>query len=644
MWKRGILVGLGGLIFVLLMAGLTWYLAFFAGPRPPTTLVLPDVQNPLRVTWTENGPVEIDALSEHDALIGLGYGMGRSRTWQLVLWRTAALGNLSSIFGEDAIEVDRLARQLQLGDLAKQEAASLPIETGKQLRLLTTGLNAALLARDTARHSALLLLGVEVEPWETWHSLAIERLFEWISWNPFSADDTSATAKADRTLRELLQIDGFEFNTITSSFPGSSSFIAARYATGRTSVPFYLETEISTPDRRFFGLFVPGTFIAPMGHTSSITTSSAEDNRDLSWAFLLRGNAYLTNERVPPHEITLTHSRIETEDREDLVQISRWRGTMPLIHSVREASSGAISVLHWTGFNNLSDTAVWIGLLQGKMGNLSLIRQDGVYFENGNHVVMGTPEVAISRANDFTFLASSNHFKTPEDRFLTLKDGINVADLLTDTFNESAAQTIPSYLERLPDSLLTNSTLVRGIPYLTNWNYEYDTSEIGASIFELMMRSAMTADSTLPGKVSDLLGDMQVNYGSDMSAWRWENVQERRLFYPGSSLRAPDAGRPEASFLAKYQPIVMGGAGHPQTFVWGSAYVNKSLTFSSAWEGAVDLNHDELLFRRPYIDYSTFLGAFISSDRPIELNRMSEQLLKFETRIIPLQASVETSQ
>ena len=136
MWKRGILVGLGGLIFVLLMAGLTWYLAFFAGPRPPTTLVLPDVQNPLRVTWTENGPVEIDALSEHDALIGLGYGMGRSRTWQLVLWRTAALGNLSSIFGEDAIEVDRLARQLQLGDLANRKRPHCPLKRANNYAFL----------------------------------------------------------------------------------------------------------------------------------------------------------------------------------------------------------------------------------------------------------------------------------------------------------------------------------------------------------------------------------------------------------------------------------------------------------------------------------------------------------------------------
>lgn len=631
MWKRSLFIGLGTVLLVFLLAGLVWYLAFFAGPSAPKTLMIEGVQEPMSVEWTEDGPVEIEAASQHDAIIGLGYGMGRSRAWQLLLWREAARGNLSPIFGADAAEIDRLTRQLQLGDLAKREVKLLPEETAEYLGLLTSGLNAALSAKDVARHPTLLLLGVDVEPWEVWHSLAVERLFAWIAWNPFSPTDTSAAARANRNLREILQVDGFEYNTISSTLGDSSSFIAARYTTGRISIPFFIETKISIPDRLFLGLFVPGTFIAPLGHTSAPTSGQS----DLSWAFLLRGKALLAEERIPSNEIETAHSRIELDDREELVVISRFRRSMPLIHSAREAAAGPVKLLHWQGLFGLSDQPAWISLLQGKMADISLIRQDGVANQNGMQLTMGSPEVQISAENGLKFIASAGSINTPEDRVSSLQNQIGVYDLLADTYNESAARAIPQYLRHLPDSILSEGSVKQGVAYLMNWNFEYDSSEIGASIFELMRRSEVAADSTLLLQVPLILADMELKYGLDKSGWRWENIQERTLYYPGTSSRIADNGRPEESFLAKYHPIDVGGPGHPQTFVWGSAYINKTLNHSSAWEGALDLDQRELLFRRPFIDYSTFLGAFLSSDRPIELNRFSDQLLKHATRILP---------
>ncbi|NQV72896.1 penicillin acylase family protein [bacterium] len=585
-----------------------------------------------RVDWVENGLVRVDAESMSDAIVGLGYGMGRSRAWQLVLWRQAALGNLSKWFGDDAVPIDHLSLQLNLADQAKSDFQNLSESDQESVRLLTSGINEAISASDVARGTSFLLLGVEPEPWEAWHGLAIERLFSWIAGQPFALTDTSYAAGADRALREILQMDGFQYNWLASSAGDSTSFVAARYVTGKTAIPFFVETQINTPDRLILGLFVPGTFVSPMGFTSAPTS----DESSLSWAFLLKGSASLSHERVDPGRISTSFKRITTDNQESLVQIHRMDNEMPLVYSVRDVGAEPVPVLTWPAFSLPSDYPSWIGLLRGVKAEPALILSDGIVMEGGVSFVSGSPLVQVRNENGILFVASALSDKTPEFGVNRFAASVSPEQLLSNTFSQSAAQTLSSYLVHLPDSLLTGARLKEGIPYLVNWNFEYDASEIGASIFEMMQQEQIRADSTLPSQMTVLLDNMILENGPDMSSWRWENIQDRTLHFPGTTMNPPDGGRPEASFSAKFHPINVGGPGHPQTFVWGTAHEINSDSLSSAWEGAIDLNEQELLFRRPFINYAAFLGSFLSSDRPIELIRFSTTPSSLSTLLLPL--------
>jgi len=632
MLKRSLILVFSTFIIALMLGVVVWYLAFLAGPKPPASLGMSTISRSARVDWVENGLVRVDAETMPDALVGLGYGMGRSRAWQLVLWRQAALGDLSAWFGDDAVPIDHLSLQLNLADQAKSDYQNLSASDQESVRLLSSGINEAISASDVARGTPFLLLGVEPAPWEAWHGLAIERLFSWIAGQPFAPTDTSYTAGADRALREILQMDGFQYNWLASSAGDSTSFVAARFVTGKTAMPFFVETQINTPDRLIMGLFVPGTFVSPMGFTSTTTPNESS----LSWAFLLKGSASLSHESIDPRRISTSFKRITTDNQESLVQIHRMDDEMPLVYSVRDVESEPVPVLKWPAFSLPSDYSSWIGLLRGIKAEPALIRADGIITEGAVSSVSGSPLVQSRNENGILFVASSLSDKTPESGVNRFAASVSPEQLLSDMFSQSASQTLSSYLVHLPDSVLTGARLKEGIPYLVNWNFEYDASEIGASIFETMLHEQVRADSTLPSQMTVLLDKMIVQNGSDMSSWRWENIQNRTLHFPGTSKNSPDGGRPEESFNAKFHPINVGGPGHPQTFVWGTAHESNADSLSSAWEGAIDMNEQELLFRRPFIDYAAFWGSFLSSDRPIELIRFSTTQSSLSTLLLPL--------
>ena len=125
MLKRSLILVFSTFIIALMLGVVVWYLAFLAGPKPPASLGMSTISRSARVDWVENGLVRVDAETMPDALVGLGYGMGRSRAWQLVLWRQAALGDLSAWFGDDAVPIDHLSLQLSLADQAKSDYQNL---------------------------------------------------------------------------------------------------------------------------------------------------------------------------------------------------------------------------------------------------------------------------------------------------------------------------------------------------------------------------------------------------------------------------------------------------------------------------------------------------------------------------------------
>ncbi|PSQ89107.1 MAG: peptidase S45, partial [Bacteroidetes bacterium QS_8_64_10] len=159
----------------------------------------------------------MSAESEHDRYAALGYVHGRARPWPMMLWRQAALGRLGEWFGPSALEVDSLSRKLGFAALAQRTYDGLSAEQKASLRAYTSGLNAALDGPAPQLDQEITLLDVQPASWKPWHTLALERLFAWLSAAPPPADSlrnaspqVRAFFRADRDLRKLLHLHNFQ--------------------------------------------------------------------------------------------------------------------------------------------------------------------------------------------------------------------------------------------------------------------------------------------------------------------------------------------------------------------------------------------------------------------------------------------------
>ncbi|MFQ5572081.1 MAG: penicillin acylase family protein, partial [Rhodothermales bacterium] len=150
--------------------GLIWYLAYGVKAPPPERRILEGLDAPVEIGW---GPeLSIHARHLNDAIRALGYAHGRERAWSVILWRQAATGRLSEWFGGPTLELDRLARHLGLATLARTSFDALEAEDKALIEAYSEGLNVALMSPEGKLQQELVLLGLEPEPWQPWHTLA----------------------------------------------------------------------------------------------------------------------------------------------------------------------------------------------------------------------------------------------------------------------------------------------------------------------------------------------------------------------------------------------------------------------------------------------------------------------------------------
>ena len=320
---------------VLLTGGvLVWYLAYGVEQRPPKMLALDAVADTVQIGWSEQGAVSIEAGRIEDAMAALGYVHGRERAWSVVLWRQAALGRLSEWFGEPALPLDRLTRRLALASLAQESTTRLDADDRATLAAYAAGLDAALQSPAVQLQQEFVLLGQEPEPWQPWHTLALERLFAWLASSPPSSDELAAAGDAaidffaaDRALRQWLHLYGFENSIawITQDADGVHFF--QRHVYGDTALPFYQEAALTVQDGlRFGGASLPGTPFFPAGKSEHS-----------AWALLLTATPRLERIAWQPDSATVSYQRILSKGgAEHLISFWRMDERLPLLPSVPE--------------------------------------------------------------------------------------------------------------------------------------------------------------------------------------------------------------------------------------------------------------------------------------------------------------------
>ena len=615
---------------LLLSAALIMYLAFSAGPDAPSRLQSARIQGAGTVSWSEDGGTTVQAESLPDALFLLGYGHARSRSWQLALWRQAALGRLAEWFGPDALPADRLVRQLGIPEGALQTWEQFDPDTRASVALYAAGLDRALSAPDLNRGAPFLILNIQSENWEGWHSVAVERLFAWLSSSPGLAESPTAPAEfmqGERILERILSFHGSRVNFAAGVNHSNEPYLSSRLASGTSGIPFFSESEVDYGSGRFTGVMVPGALIPLMGRTHVD-----------AWALTGRSVRSVSRETVPYEAVSTRFHRIRHDGEEEVVAAHHVGSRLLLGSPPRPGESRIVYVLTWSGDSRGSDAPVWLDALAGTAPDPGLLSRDGVRWNGVEFSVTGSPQSVLRSDPDILFVTSAPERSSPIATVAGLSGTPSLQIWMNLMLSRAASDLLDPILVSLDDSLVTDRREQEAVRYLRNWNLEYGAAEPGAAILETLL--AVSEDSSGGGdqvreSLSETVDILTRKHGPDMSSWRWETIQERTVRFPGSTWGVADGGRTEERFLDKYQPAQIRAPGHPQSLVWGSPPSVDTMRVTSVWEGALDLREGTLHYRRPVVDFNRFLGTFLTGDRPPEVRILRRSAPDASTTFLP---------
>ena len=141
LWFKRISVAL--LVLLLLVAGFLYValrasLPLYQGELPS------EVSQAVDISRDAQGYVSITAQSRNDAAFALGFVHAQERFFQMDLLRRNAAGELSELFGEMALELDKKRRIHRFRAKAERGFAALPAEQKLLLQRYTAGVNAGL--------------------------------------------------------------------------------------------------------------------------------------------------------------------------------------------------------------------------------------------------------------------------------------------------------------------------------------------------------------------------------------------------------------------------------------------------------------------------------------------------------------------
>ena len=555
-------IALATVVLLVLMAFgalFIWYMAYGVGSTPDEQHI----------------PVSVTVADVPTALSELGRQHAQYRTWPTLLLRQVAMGRLSDWYMEAGAAVDARIIQLGFAETARVSAQGLAPEHASLLRAYVDGVNEALAGDKVRLHAPVVLLDISPEPWQPWHSLAVERLVLWLQ--------EPALTEADSLLQAVLGWSGGLDNAAWSHPDGS---VTSRILTGSSAIPVLMESEFRLPRGPVSAITIPGTPMMPTGRMNGST-----------WAVLMRPDVRRIAADGAP---VITHRRLSVNGAERLVQRDRREGRP----DVMPTPTGDVS---WTGFTEGTDLPRWLELWQGRpadalTGHWSLMRPDGMLVVDGSEPAFtGTPFTAI-RSRGWAYASSRPPTEGPVG---ILADPPAARSALVSAVARDA---LPPFLAAIPDSLYRSEAAGQALTYLRNWNYSFDGPEIGATLYDGISR--LPDDRTPLERLERTVGDLRRRLGADMSRWQWADRYPATLAMPGTVPSSPGMHRPLRAFLERYAPVERRQAGHPTTLRW---HHTREHPATSVWEGTLHPD-GQLDVSRPDVDYDRFLGRTVTQD------------------------------
>ena len=268
------------LLLLAAAAGVVYWFAWRVLPVVSGTLEAP-VSARATITRDALGVPEIQAASIDDALFLNGYAAAQDRLWQMDVFRRAAAGRLSEIFGAGMLELDREARRLRIERIAEAHAATLPAPDRAVLAAYARGVNFFIERNRSRLPLEFTLLGYEPRPWRVADSVLIG-LFMYrmltTTW-PQELQKSRLLAGGDAAKVAVL----FPSRAGTEVQPGSNAWVLAgsRTATGKPilandphlewSLPtIWLRVHLKAPGLDVTGAAIPGLPCVIIGHNDRI--------------------------------------------------------------------------------------------------------------------------------------------------------------------------------------------------------------------------------------------------------------------------------------------------------------------------------------------------------------------------------------
>lgn len=662
-----------GLLFALLLlvGGGAWWL-LHPTPPAPSSHRIDGLQERVDVRWAPSGLAAINTDHSLDALAALGFVHGTTRGWTVALWRQTARGRLNSWFGAGVLPLDRHARRLALARQAKRAYQRLGSSQKKRLDAYARGLSAALQSPRVRQQDAFVLHDITPAPWQPWHTLAVERLLAWLATSPLGAPDDAPDAvtafrEHDRRFRRWLHLHGWERSVAWATRPPSAdsgqTTLFQRHVLGALATPVLQEVALSGPNGpSLTGATIPGAPLLPTG-----------TRVDTAWASLLRSPARLQNTTLDSSAVTEWYERLDPPGGdEELLRIRRLDGallldtssppdtaSLPPSDPARAPAVPTAWTLQWPGFSRASDLPAWLrraGLpgASPDTATFRLFAADGlrVTGEDG-WTVLGSPPVVVRDSLNRHVLVG----QSPWARYQA--QGLGQRHPPPPRRNESAsdsstwaARMLPGMTDAL-DRLSTTHPTVRNVAtYLRNWDYTYDATSIGATLFDQWMReyrrdlgrvptpadtAAYFATYRQHSALLRALDTLRTRFGPDVRRWRWERAVPDRRYFPVWSADSLVAADLSALSTTRYAPLKRSGRGHPSALAGGPSLVDPPPTAPSpaAWEGWLRPGEDALTARRyQYDPTAVFARSRIRRTRPAPVP-LSADSVRHTTTLLP---------
>ena len=147
-----------------------------AWPQVAGRIAVAGLHAPVEVLRVEPGVPHLYARDEHDLFFAQGYVHAQDRLWQMELNRHVGAGELSALFGEAALDLDRTMRVFEIRGSAERDWQASSPAARAMLLAYSEGVNAFLSQHRGRLPLEFTLLGVEPRPWTPVDSLSWAKL------------------------------------------------------------------------------------------------------------------------------------------------------------------------------------------------------------------------------------------------------------------------------------------------------------------------------------------------------------------------------------------------------------------------------------------------------------------------------------